>query len=101
MKPKKIPSIYFSIQVEASGLSSLRLFGDFFLGQLDPVSAYQQSVGVDAVGRAGDERHKVFVLPDLYGFDVGRIGDGDRVDRIGERIAQHMKQDQISFLHLV
>lgn len=67
----------------------------------NPVSPHQQTVRVDAVGRAGHERDQVLSLLDLQSRDLGRQHDRDLVDLIGVRLVKNPNDEGIPLDQLV
>ena len=61
---------------------------------------HQQTVRIDAIRRAGDERTHIFVLLDTEMRGVVRQ-DGENVPHfIRQRPIQHMQEEPVSDLHL-
>ena len=65
------------------------------------VAAHQETVGIDTVGRAGDQRAVVHVWIDLQVLKFLRQDDSDLVHFIGQCTVEDLKQKFVARLQLI
>ena len=65
------------------------------------MAAHQQTVGVDAVGCAGDQGAKILIRHKLYQLGVFRLHHIDGVHLIGEDLIHDVEGEGIAYLHFV
>ena len=68
---------------------------------VDPVASDQQAVGVDAVGRTGQEGDEILPLLHSQGRGIIRLYDLDLVHLVGQGIIEDMNQEMIPHRQLV
>ena len=86
-------------RVEARGLVG---DGDVLLDRrVHAMAAHEQTVRVDAVGRAGKQGAQVLALNYLQGRHVLRLHDKNLVHLVGERTREHRDSEGVAHLHLV
>ena len=67
----------------------------------DPVSADQQPVGIDAVGRAGKQSTVILALVNLQFRQIRRLYDPDLIHLVGDRTVQNGHRPDIPDSQLV
>ena len=68
---------------------------------IDAMTAHEHAVGIDAVGRAGDERTQVLSLLRSQGLNLAGQDNENAVDLVGEHLVERADDEQIALGELV
>ena len=68
---------------------------------IDAVPAHEHAVGIDAVGRAGDERAEVLTFLRGQGLKLAGQDNENAVDLVGEHLVERADDEQIALGELV
>ena len=77
------------------------MHGERFRAVFHTVSAHQKSMGIDAVGRAGDEGAEILARDDPQGIGLMRLNDENLVDLIGENLIQNAENKGIALREFI
>ena len=72
-----------------------------FLHIFDPFSMNEQSVGIDGIGRAGQQRGRILAVLCKQMVHLRGFRDGDFVHLIGQDSVQHRNGEKVTLLQLV